>query len=388
MTPEFEHAGVTSYLGDNREILRALPEKSVQCCVTSPPYFGLRSYQGGALEIGIESTPAEYVAALVDVFREVWRVLRDDGILFVNLGDSYAGSGAGGVVLQGATSIRPQRTVGKVNSISPKSLMLIPERFAIAMQDEGWIVRQKITWCKKSCMPEAVRDRDTSATEVIWHLTKSSKYFWDEAAAREACSSPEQQAHNIKYAKSYAAFDERAAESGQPGNVNNVGVYSRGAIEGRNRRNYWVLGPEPLRENHFAAFPTEIPRRCIKAGTSEAGCCPYCGTAWARQLERSGQQSGRERNVGGRSDGFTRPAQWKNGVNPTTTITTGFNSSCECPPHEPIPCTVLDPFMGSGTTALVAMEQGRRAIGCELNPDYLLIQKRRLKVEQSVLFAA
>ena len=289
--------------GDVRERLADLPDASVQCVVTSPPYFGLRDYgtaawdggdpacdhaeknarndvtperlaeraaqyqtgQGdgskvttiqyrdqcrkcGAVrvdnQIGLEPTLAEYIATLVAVFRDVRRVLRDDGTCWLNLGDSYA-SGSPcdrrNVIGNGSPDEAMERRSRLHGGLKNKDLMMVPARVAIALQDDGWWLRSDIIWAKKNCMPESVTDRPTSAHEHIFLLTKSARYYYDAEAVREDNASPEQMAHNFRYAKTYNAFDDRASESGQPGNVNNVGIHSRPGQPGRNQRNVWRI---------------------------------------------------------------------------------------------------------------------------------------------------
>jgi DNA modification methylase len=503
--------------GDVREMLATLPAESVQCVVTSPPYFQLRDY-GVPGQIGMEATPAEFIATLVSVFAAVRRVLRPDGVCFVNLGDSYAGSGKGptghnGIgdqeQRQGFRTGNPSRYkdgkspsnrdgLGAVAGVKPKSLMLIPERFAIAMQEPrhvgpikreadrawlaalidadgclsarkfhpaeykkkgwnpgyipflavsqadvqalehcvkitglgsviakslpsedprgiagihgrrpmytwrldgaqvgailrdiypyllikkqqakvlyalvqsvgqqrssrsqpvspsvieerhrlfecvkllnqrspvdlpsladppsstepGWIVRSRIAWCKKSAMPESVRDRPTSAWEHIWMFTRHGRYFWDQEAVRQPNTDLTIARHANAPASRYT--EHRSVGTippGHPAGANPLHHHSGsinvngGGVNGANLRNYWLLGPEPSREEHYAAFPSEIPRRCILAAS------------------RKGD-------------------------------------------------TVLDPFLGTGTTALVADRLERNAIGVELNPKYVEIARRRIE---------
>lgn len=307
-------ATLTLLHGDAVEQMRSLPDTSVDCVVTSPPYYGLRDYGGLAGQVGLEDTPAEYVARLVEVFREARRVLADDGTLWVNLGDSYAyPPGSSGK--QGRTGQRADRTftadqVRGTRSVPPKNLLGVPWRVAFALQDDGWVLRSEIIWAKRNIMPESVTDRVTRAHEQVFMLTKGPKYFYDAEAIRED-SDPEQEQHNQRYAREYTKHTRRAAETGQPGNVNNIGIHSRPGRGGRNARSVWTISSTPLKEAHFATFPVELPRRCIAAG-----CKP---------------------------DG-----------------------------------TVLDPFSGAGTTAIAAQQLGRRAIGIDLNPAYHDIALRRM----------
>lgn len=324
--------------GDVREMLKTLPSASTQCVVTSPPYFNLRSYLPAdhpdkAKEIGSEQTPAEFVAALVSVFEDVRRVMRPDAVLFVNLGDSYVGSGKGptghnGIgdqaARQGFTGGRgktsqvyrgspdgraAQKRVGGVEGVKPKNLLLIPQRFAIAMQDAGWIVRDEIVWAKAAPMPESVKDRCTKAWEPIYMFTKQGRYFWDQEAVRQPNTEATLARHSGPQERPTADAYRSGLHSLAP-HRGSIGV-NGGKADGSNIRNVWHLSPEPSREAHYAQFPSEIPRRCILAAS--------------------------------------RPGD-----------------------------TVLDPFLGSGTTALVADQLGRNAVGVELNPEYAEIARRRI----------
>lgn len=306
MKPYHQSADVTLYLGDALAVLRTLPSSSVDCVVTSPPYFGMRDY-GVDGQMGMERSPAEYVAALTGVFTEIRRVLVDDGTCWLVLGDGYySGRGAPTGVDKKNSARR-----GFVRSVDrpgqdwgrPKSLLGIPWRTAFALQDDGWILRSEIIWAKRNIMPEAVKDRPTRAHEQIFMLTTSRFYFYDADAIREE-STPEQEAHNRRYAKEYAAHTVRAAATGQPGNVNSVGVHSRPGKGGRNARTVWTITSQPFAAAHFAVFPPEIPRKCISAGCKPGG-------------------------------------------------------------------VVLDPFHGSGTTGMVARELGRNYIGIDLSAAYL-----------------
>jgi DNA modification methylase len=292
--------------GDCREMLAALPAESVQTCVTSPPYFGLRDY-GHAGQIGLESSPAEFVEQLVEVFRAVRRVLRDDGTLWLNLGDSYAattkGSSGVGKNATNVGTLLADRSWRVPPGLKAKDLIGIPWRVAFALQSDGWYLRQDIIWHKPNPMPESVRDRCTKAHEYVFLLSKSERYFYDADAVSEPLS-----AGTIERLRSGPV----QAKKDQPKNSvrgDGGGEYFGG--DSRNRRSVWSITSEPYPEAHFATFPSELPRLCILAGSK----------------------------VGD---------------------------------------TVLDPFAGSGTTLQVALELGRQAIGCELNPAYVELINRRL----------
>jgi len=257
--------------GDCREVLRTLPDKSVHCCVTSPPYFGLRDY-GMAAQIGLEQTPDAFVAEMVSVFREVRRVLRDDGTLWLNLGDSYAGSGKAGPkqsTNKGSLVASVQRdeavTRGagddRLFGCKPKDLIGIPWRVAFALQADGWYLRQDIIWHKPNPMPESVTDRCTKAHEYVFLLSKSARYFYDAGAIAEEGVVPA----GTKAAKGSA---ERYALGGVNARPPEYKVYDGT----RNRRSVWTVATQPYSGAHFATFPPALIDPCILAG------CPVGGT--------------------------------------------------------------------------------------------------------------
>jgi len=275
--PYHDQAGVTLYHGNAVDVLRDLPSKSVHCVVTSSPYWGLRRYSGveptvwrdewlGCL--GNEPAPDMFVSHLVTIFREVRRIMRDDATLWTNLGDSYSGSGRGptgknGIGDQGTRQgfTDPGASKGGPWNLKAKDLCLIPWRFAIAMQEDGWYVRSIVAWTKLSAMPESVEDRPTSAWEPIFLFTKSPRYFYDAQAVRQKSVSPIQPARPSPYSLAMQTGGKESQNLGG-GNPN-----------GTNLRNWWLLGPEQFGDAHYATFPSEIPRRAILAGTSEHGVC-------------------------------------------------------------------------------------------------------------------
>jgi DNA modification methylase len=410
---------VTLLHGDVLEQLATLPDESVHCVVTSPPYWGLRDY-GTPGQLGLDPTPDQYIARMVTVFREVRRVLRRDGTCWLNIGDSYAGDKMAGrndtdrigtPHPDGLSSTDPQtaagskyvggmgsrKVVGSTPGLKPKDLVGIPWRLAFALQADGWYLRADIIWSKPNPMPESVTDRPTKAHEYVFLLTRSPRYFFDQEAVREPHAWPVQPQHG---------WAERRA-NGEPvrrGIAPESSTTTPGGIgsnpAGRNVRSVWRIATEAYPEAHFATFPTELARRCIVAGTSERGCCPECGVPWVRKVDR-GELVGKDR--GGNYIGREVGAGVK--VNPGTpglayeNRTVGWRPSCDCsnatiqtpgrpiahPPHRPIPCTVLDPFVGSGTVPHVARLHGRHAIGIDLNADYLELAARRL--QQQSLFA-
>lgn len=248
-----------------------------------------------AAEYGLEPTPAAYVETMRSVFAEARRVLADDGTLWLNVGDSYAYP-PGSAGRQGSGQCQDRTFTAEsrpgTREVPPKNLLMIPARVAIALQDDGWILRSEIIWAKRNLMPEAVKDRPTRSHEQVFLLAKRQRYFYDADAIREESSSAAQDAHNQRYAKQYEAHTARAAATGQPGNVNSVGVHARPGNGGRNARDVWTISQTPNPQAHFATFPLELPLRCIKAGCKPGGTVldPFSGSgttgAAARQLGR------------------------------------------------------------------------------------------------------
>lgn len=240
--------------GDNRELLPSIPSESIQCCVTSPPYWGLRDYDHPA-QIGAEPSPDKYVQNLVEVFREVRRVLRKDGTLWLNVGDGYARNGGTGNCGPNAVVGNTKRLIQKRNCKVPdcwglkdRDLIGLPWRVAFALQADGWILRSKITWLKKTAMPESVKNRPTNATEEVFLFSKSPTYYYDSKAVREGT--------------------------------------------GANLRNCWILGPDANGNGHPATFPRELARRCILLGSraNDIVLDPFGGSGTtgivAKQLDR------------------------------------------------------------------------------------------------------
>ena len=303
--------------GDALSMLGTLPDASVNCCVTSPPYYGLRDY-GMAGQIGLEDTPAAYVAKMVAVMREVRRVLRDDGTLWLNIGDSYAangsrsnnnGTGASTMGWPGQNPATLNKAAGIAlppmnHGVKPKDLIGIPWMLAFALRADGWYLRKDIIWHKPNPMPESVRDRPTSAHEYLFLLAKSSSYFYDADAISEESETFGRQNTNGLSPKNVAKQ--------QLGHFSeNTGLTDPYKYETRNKRSVWTIATKPFAEAHFATMAPELAETCIKAG------CPADGT-------------------------------------------------------------VIDPFGGAGTTALMADRLGRNAILIELNPAYVEIARNRL----------
>jgi DNA modification methylase len=335
--------------GDALDILRTMPDESVHCCVTSPPYWGLRDY-GVPGQLGLEKTPEEYTAKMVEIFAEVRRVLRKDGTLWLNLGDSYASDPHKG---DGKYSDPKYHGKGghrcRTNSLKPKDLVGIPWRIAFALQAAGWWLRQDIVWSKDNPMPESVRDRCCKSHEYVFLLSKSERYYFDMDAVLEPCESTPSDLRKMvesqeRIGGKHKVLDDplsKASSTTNIGRKRSVGGKRSGNIErkygedvGRNGshmgrsvpweglvrtpRSVWKINTEPCREAHFAVMPMRLVERCILAACPPAGIC-------------------------------------------------------------------LDPFMGSGTTAVVARKLNRNFIGIELNEKYIDIANRRIEREVGLL---
>jgi DNA modification methylase len=269
--------GVTIHNGDCIEVLRTLPDESVQCCVTSPPYWGLRDY-GHDSQIGLEATPEAYVGRMVEVFREVRRVLREDGTLWLNLGDSYAGNATSGGQNKndGGPAVRVSGVPTKTgDNLKPKDLVGIPWRVALALQADGWYLRQDIIWHKPNPMPESVTDRCTKAHEYVFLMAKSERYYYDAEAVSEASKYPED---NRKARQKASDYESMMGNSGQIRAV----INPKGARSylTRNRRSVWTVTTKPYGGAHFAVMPPDLVKPCILAGCPEGGVVldPFMGS--------------------------------------------------------------------------------------------------------------
>lgn len=313
-TPYHQDDAITLHVGDALEVLRTLPDTSVDCVVTSPPYFGLRDY-GVEGQYGLEESPAAYVEQLRVVFAEIRRVLTDDGTAWLNIGDSYAGKANGGATFDRhrghghrAGIIAAQRNMLK--HAPYKSLLGIPWRTALALIDDGWTLRNDVIWTKPNAMPESVTDRLSVRHEHVFMLTKGPRYWFDLDPIREALAYPDKVGHTFggnapeiasTHAGKYQPHDKARPADGKR--------HTGGHESGRNPGDVWTIPTSPFPEAHFAAMPPALASRCIRAGCKPAG-------------------------------------------------------------------TVLDPFSGSGTTGYAALRAGRRYVGIDLNPEYLELSLR------------
>lgn len=385
---------VTVHQGHVLDVLPTLRAASVHCCVTSPPYWGLRDYgtdpvawpavdyapmpglsavsvPAMACSLGLEPDPWAFIGHLVAVFREVRRVLRDDGTCWVNLGDCYATTStyaaprtSNGEYGRVAAPRQPKPVTP--NGVKAKDLLLMPARLALALQADGWWLRSDVIWHKRAPMPESTRDRPTSAHEHVFLLAKRERYAYDAEAVKPAAASDHDSGNGFA----------RAHRLSMGGRGRDEQWTMAGAGGRSNLRNVWTLGPEPYPAAHFATFPSEIPRRCILAGTSEHGACGECGAPYVRDVRRcpthyNGSRYGESAVVaaGGARSGGTRASTLgsSGGTQTAEYTTTGWRPTCTCATDERVPCTVLDPFGGAGTTGVVAAELGRRAVLVELS---------------------
>ena len=318
MKPYYETELGRLFIGNVSDIIPQLPDESVQCIITSPPYWGLRDY-GHDGQIGLERTPEEYIEKVARVFRECRRALRDDGTLWLNIGDSYAASRSYQVTDNKHPGLQEQRNLANSRppeGLKQKDLVGIPWMLAFALRADGWYLRQDIIWHKPNPMPESVTDRCTKAHEYLFLLSKNQKYFYDAEAVKEKNSSgaierfgknPMISVENRKHEKDISAKNNRAAKAKE---------FSTWLPNGRNKRSVWTVATYPFKEAHFATFPPKLIEPCILAGT--------------------------------------RPGD-----------------------------TILDPFLGSGTTAVQAEKFGRKWIGIDLG--YTAISVKRIESERKQL---
>ncbi len=439
---------VTMLAGDVFDVLPTLQAGSVDCVVTSPPYWMLRSYLPKGhplkhLELGSEPTPAEYVGSLVRVFRLVREAVADHGTVWLNVGDSYSGGtthfndGLGALGSRyrgGGKKLGPKPERSPPPGISAGNLCLIPQRLAIALQDDGWLVRSVVVWHKKAPMPSSVAGwrwqrcrvkvkdggrggngrtrmlanetpanvsaqavaewsdcpgckkcephggyvlrkgswRPTSSWEPILMLAKSSSYFCDGEAVKTPAAAAT--IGRDKYTRVIDDPDEQFAVKHDHETL---------CDSGANLRDVWTIAAEPLKEKHYAAFPTKLVENCLRAGTSAKGYCPGCGAPWVRVVEggepkRDWRETDTPRTMPNgnsvRSEGV--PSNVQDQSRPTSTV--GWRPSCRCPDHEPRPALVLDPFAGSGRTGITARRLGLHFVGVELNSEYADMATRLL----------
>lgn len=367
-------------IGDCRALLRAMAAGSVHTVVTSPPYWGLRDYDVDG-QIGLEETPDHFVAVMVEVFEEVRRVLRDDGTLWLNLGDTYASSGGKGAGGNAARIGRAQKQrnlrTKPPSGLKPKDLIGLPWMVAFALRAAGWYLRQEIVWHKPNPVPECVEDRPTRSHEQVFLFAKSRNYFYDKHAIMEPVTGGAHSRGTGLHPKIAPAGTRIKANDSWSAAVS-------GLVAERNKRSVWTVGSEAFDGAHFATFPTALIMPCVLAGTSEIGCCPTCGAPWERVIgdpepvEGRGSGSTRKLATDGAESRLSTHLGYSVPWEPHTTPTIAWARACACPHAPPVPCTVLDPFNGAGTTGVVATRRGRSYVGHELNPEYAALARRRI----------
>jgi len=384
------------------EQIKLIPDNSIHCIVTSPPYFNLRDYNVAG-QLGLEPTLSEYLANQVAVFDECRRALHPSGILFLNMGDSYAASSKSRTsdhtknsTLQGAKATQAFCQPNKlVEGFKPKDLMGVPWRLAIALQDAGWYLRSDIIWSKTNAMPESIRDRPSKAHEYIFMLTKSRKYFYDIDAERTPQKSIGQR-HEGKSGYREGHDSKRGGFKTMTRSLH---------PDGSGLRSVWTVSVGRYKHAHFATFPKKLIVPCIRVGSSAKGVCPSCLEPWKRTVKTirvatrpgtnakapTGWDTGKGAHGNFHKDG-RRQKELEVGNRDsqrhcTQRIPTGWKPGCQCGFEETIPATVFDPYLGSGTTMQVAIEEGRRCIGVELNPKYCKLIDRRMETTTTNLFA-
>ena len=419
-------------VGDCLERLKDLPDESVHCVVTSPPYWGLRSYQGDPGMIGLEPSSEVHLENLVTVFREVGRVLRKDGTLWLNYGDSYT-SGNRATYRSGVSYNKGHQVQDDMprpptpTGLKPKDLLLMPARVAMALRDDGaadvramrtierigseladeyraadeeipgpvrrildrlaeeyaqakgdsWWLRSEIIWHKPNPMPESVKDRPTSAHEKLFLLSKSAKYFYDAEAVR----APYNPASESRYKYHFQGTKPTSMQPNVPGRPDS-GTFDQNP-GGANLRNVWKIATHSFSEAHFATFPPKLVEPCIKSGTSENGCCAECGAPWVRRTEKRGTATMTKKPDGWATGDGSHGTVHRDGreagetMEVTRTVSTGWLPTCE---HDadPVPATVLDPFAGAGTVGLVAQRLGRSSVLIEISEEYAEMARDRI----------
>ena len=427
--------------GDVLDKLKELDNNSIDCVVTSPPYWGLRdygtaSYDGGDpncqhtitdgivdnknnklierpdrasdkkncvkcgakridKQLGLEPTYQEHIQNIVELFRAMKPKLKDSATVWLNYGDSYAATVNGTKVKDMKKNLQKNRikNKGKTNgvyddrgfidkpfstiqgSLKPKDLVMVPNRIAIALQDDGWWIRSEIIWHKPNPMPESTKDRPTSAHEKIWLITKNKKYYYDADAIREPTTDSYKGKRGLvkKRNKTQSAMQDRVFNIPyRPSNT-------------KNKRNVWTITTKPCKEAHFATFPKDLIEPCIKAGCPEK-VCVECGTPYKKNYNRKrirrdeldpadhryrpNKYKGAYEEINGKGDAGYQSSEF-----------IGFEKDCNCKTDKFESGVVLDPFGGSGTTGIVAQSLNRKSIMIELNPEYIKIAKKRIEKE-------
>lgn len=352
------------YCMDALQYLLQCEDNSVHCIITSPPYYGLRDYQTDG-QIGLRDTLDGYLDTMTLIFREARRVLRDDGVLWLNMGDSYARQAGDDSKKETDSGMKTGRTGHSKDlfksgnntpppGLKPKDLMGVPWRLAFRLQDDGWYLRQDIVWHKPNPMPESVRDRCTKAHEYVFLMAKSARYWYDADAIRGPM---------IK------------------GDANGGAKNYRVGTMGRNKRSVWTVSTEAFPDAHFATFPTKLITPMVLAGCPHKTCA-VCGAGWERVVDYKSNYTQRE---AAHTPNNCKTKVDSTGWEPPTIKYNGWRPTCTCN-AETRPGVVLDMFMGSGTTALVARQNGRDYLGCDISPEYVEMAQDRLAVPYTPIF--
>lgn len=399
-TPTLGPPDATVICGDVIDTLRTLPEGMVSAAITSPPYYGLRSYNipprswtdGTTCVLGDEATVEVYIEHLVEVMREVRRVLHPRGTLWLNLGDSYAGGGRHDEpkIYKGSLGQKPTRP--RQRRLTSKDLLMVPARAALALQADGWILRQDNIWAKGvsflpsfsgSVMPESTRDRTTWSHEHVFQLAKQTDYFYDQDAYREPFAASSQREAAEGY-KGKGRKDYAGAGAQNPSDVKRRVLEAIKNGLGRNLRNVWVIPKQAFPGAHFATFSQSLVAPIVALSASEGGVCGVCAAPQTRKVTKTPVPAEVQRQfeasrvasaaATGRTDGHTtrRPNFLRE------VLAVEWLPSCSCG-RDIVPATVLDPFSGSGQTGIAAVKQGRSYIGIDVNPEYVAMSVKAIE---------
>ena len=329
MIPYFKTKAGTLYYGDAMDIPTRIEPNSVHCVVTSPPYWGKVSYLDGEInQLGLDKTPKLFIENLVEIFRGIKTVLHPSGTVWLNIGDTNC-----------VPSTKREGELGMKPGVPAKNRIGIPWKLAFALQEDGWWIRGDNIWYRRNSPREPVRDRPTYEHEYVFLLTKKAHYFYDQVAVYQP----------LKAGDKYAGNRRKIIT--ESGGMFHGGHNRKAKLAGRNLGSVWDIPTEGRTDSHYAAFPSKLVEQCIKAGSSQYGCCTICNAPFKRIIEREYEDS--------------------------LPVTTGWETDCKCNSGKK-PCTILDPFMGRGTTALMAEQLKRKWAGVELNDESCELIKQNI----------
>jgi len=380
----------TFFHGDAKKQLKNLESNSIHCVITSPPYFGLRDYHADG-QIGLEESLNQYINNLCDVLDEVHRVLHPSGTLWLNIGDSYAGSGGpGGDFRDGKGGDTYKRQYNRnPDALKKKDLCMVPSRVAMELQSRGWWLRSEIVWAKAvsfceghtgSCMPESAEDRPTNSHEKLFLLSKSKDYFYD----GEAVSQPIEDMSRVGEVRGDTGHSRRDTDM-----ANRIGEGSGVMKPTKKLRDVWTFNPAIFTGAHFATYPEGLIEPCVQAGTPEKGVCSECHAPYKRKTETVSRQVGGgassipEDSRGAYTERQGDSQHDREGLTESQSQTVGWEPTCDCD-AEAERATVLDPFSGAATTGIVALKYGRKYIGIDVNEDYNDMAKERIREHSDV----